>query len=222
VSSYSLDSIAPNTGTIWKPMVGEVIDGMITYVGDVINDDFDKKGKQREVRIDLETSGGKVTVYGTLASAVDPVTGDPLPDAYPSRLVTVVAEAIEKAGGSRKVGIETGARLQLQRIQDVATTRGQPAKAYAAVYTRPASTVSLAPVQSIVAPPAPAQVIQSQPMVHAQALDYGAISAATGVPEAALRVMTAEQIASLPSAAPAQSAPSAVQALSGLLSQPNG
>jgi hypothetical protein len=217
MANYSLSSIAPKTGNIWKPAVWEIVDGIIIYVGDLINDDFDKKGKQRELRMDLEVAGGeKVTVFGTLSSAVDPATGADLPDSYPSRLVTTVAEAVEKGGGGDK--IETGARLQLQRIEDVPTTRGQPARAYYAVYTKPSALVNLA-----AATPAPSQTIQPPPpTTQAPVLDYAAISAATGVPETVLRIMTPEQIASLPSAQPAQGGPSTVQTLSSLLSQPQG
>jgi hypothetical protein len=212
MASYSLSSIAPKTGNIWKPAVGEIVDGTIVYVGDLINDDFDKKGgKQRELRIDLEVVGGdKVTVFGTLSSA-------DLPNSYPNRLVTAVAEAVERGGG--RTDIETGARLQLQRVEDVSTTRGSPARNYVAVYTRPSAMVNLAaatPVQTM-------QTIQpSPPTTQAPILDYAAVAAATGVPETVLGVMTPEQIASLLMAQPAPSAPSTVQTLSSLLSQPNG
>lgn len=248
--AYSLSSIAPKTGDIWKPNVGDVLRGTITFVGDSIGDDFDKKGKQKELRIDVEVSPGvKVTAYGTLSSAVDPITGEDLADAYPSRFVTMLAEAVEKGGGG--TDIEVGAQLAIQRVADVPTQRGQAAKAYYMEYSRPAIGVNLAgvmapqPAPTIQAPlmapggllngGAPAGVatgavnaVQADPFpgpASAPVQDWGALSAATGLPEPTLRVLTPQQLEQLTSsmaAVQAPPAPTVAQGLAGLLAPPAG
>lgn len=249
--AYSLSSIAPKTGDIWKPNVGDVLSGTIVFVGDSIGDDFDKKGgKQRELRLDVEVAPGvKVTAYGTLSSAVDPVTGADLPDCYPSRFVTTLAEAVEKGGGG--TDIEVGARIAMQRVTDVQTSRGQPAKAYYMEYQRPAVGLNLgaavAQAQPAVVPMAPlaqqapapqgllagsgvamgaVNAVQPDPFpgpASAPVLDWTTLSARTGLPEATLRVLTPQQLEQLTGIQ--QVAPVAApmtQTLAGLLTPPAG
>jgi hypothetical protein len=235
MSSYDISGFAPRSDAWWNPKVGDIVAGEIIFVDTAIRDDFDKKGgKELQMRIDLaQDNGQSITLYVTPRTAVHPESGEPLADNYTKRDAQAIFDAVRRVG---KTSIETGARLAMQRLEDQLNRKGSgnPARDFYADYQPPAANrlaiPPATPTQPLAQPinlsaasqAAPAQVIQSQPMVHAQNLDYTAISAATGVPEAALRVMTAEQIALLPVAAPAQSTPSAVQALSGLLSQPNG
>lgn len=241
--AYSLSSIAPKTGDIWKPNVGDILRGTITFVGDSIGDDFDKKGgKQKELRVDVEVSPGvKVTVYGTLSSAVDPITGADLPGAYPSRFVTSLAAAVEKGGGG--TDIEIGAQVAIQRVADVPSPRGQPAKDYYAEYQR-RSGVNLAGAMAQTPPPVPqntppapsnlissgvpvgtVNAVQADPFpgqASAPAPDWAALSARTGLPEATLRVLTPEQLEQLTGIQQAPPAPTVAQGLAGLLAPPVG
>lgn len=140
MTGIDINDIAPPSGNAWKPEVGDKVVGIITYAGEQIRDSYDKKRREKSLRIDLDVSGGTgdtepVSVYVTTNTDVDGGNG------YAKRDAKAIAAAVRAAGCKR---LEIGATLAMKRVDDVPTDMGA-AKAFVAEYKPPA-----------VAPPEPA------------------------------------------------------------------
>lgn len=138
-TSVGLSGIAPKAANAWKPEPYEMVEGEITYVGTSISDSYDRKKKELELRVDLQTpQGTKVSVWATMETDVDPATGQPTPDSYPKRDARAIAAAVQATGST---DIEVGGYLKIQRVADEATDFGD-AKTFVAEYTKPRPKVA--------------------------------------------------------------------------------
>ena len=139
MSSYDIGEIAPESGTAWKPEVGDGIRGTIVWIGDSIRDNFDKTAQERSLRIDLDTGTGTMSVYPVICNdiAIDPATGKP--KGYPNRLAKAVAAAVRAAGATQ---LAVGGTLAVKRVED-APTKASPAKDFRAKYEPPVAGVSV-------------------------------------------------------------------------------
>lgn len=126
--SIKIDDIAPPTsGNAWKPEIGDVARGEITYLAvQAPRPSYDKKKMEQELRIDLVEGEETVTVWATINNDVEG-------DGYPKRDARAIAAAVRAAGAAE---LEVGGYLAIQRVEDVPTSF-QPAKDYVAEYRPP-------------------------------------------------------------------------------------
>lgn len=124
---YDIDNIAPpGSGGSWKPEVGDMIVGEITYIGDLTGDNYDRTAIERKLRIDLDVEGETVSIWPVINTDIHG-------DGYPKADAKAIAAAARKAGAS---SLEVGGRLALKRIEDEETKRGM-AKRWHAEYEMP-------------------------------------------------------------------------------------
>lgn len=126
--SIKIDDIAPPTsGNAWKPNVGDIARGEITFLQvQAPRPSFDKKKMEQELRIDLADGDETITVWATINNDVEG-------DGYPKRDARAIAAAVRAAGATE---LEVGGYLAIQRVEDVPTSF-QPAKDYVAEYRAP-------------------------------------------------------------------------------------
>lgn len=128
MTSMNIDEIAgPAGGNAWKPEVGDVARGEITYLAKQSPKlSFDKKKMEQSVRIDLTEGDATVNVY--IVTNTDIEGGG-----YPKRDARAVAAAVRAAGATE---LEVGGYLAIQRVDDV-PTEFQPAREFVAEYRVP-------------------------------------------------------------------------------------
>lgn len=127
---YDVDKIAPpGSGTSWKPEVGDMLAGTITYVGDLTGDNFDRTATERKLRIDIAVDGDE----DNMQSIWPVIDSDIHGDGYPKADAKAIAAAVRAAGAN---AIEVGGTLAIKRIEDEETKRGM-AKRWVAEYKAP-------------------------------------------------------------------------------------
>lgn len=137
--SLSIDDIASPSGNAWKPEVGDLVKGTILYVGTSIRESRFTGLDEESIRIDLDTGNGEITSVWAVKCTDVALDANGQRKGYPSRLARAIVAAVRAAGGT---SIEHGATLAVKRVADVATDKGNPAKAYVAEYKpAPAPTV---------------------------------------------------------------------------------
>jgi hypothetical protein len=128
MTSMNIDEIAgPAGGNAWKPEIGDIAKGEITYLAKQSPKlSYDKKKMEQSVRIDLVE--GDVTVNVYIVTNTDIEGGG-----YPKRNARAVAAAVRSAGATE---LEVGGYLAIQRVDDV-PTEFQPAQDFVAEYRAP-------------------------------------------------------------------------------------
>lgn len=132
--SFSIDDIAGNAGTAWKPEVGDMVKGTVLYVSSQVRTSNFSGLDEESMRVDLDTGNGEVvSVYATKCTdtSIDPATGKPR--GYAKKDARAIAAAVRAAGST---AIENGATLAIKRVADVPSKLGA-AKAYVAEYKPP-------------------------------------------------------------------------------------
>ena len=153
MTSLNVDEIAgPAGGNAWKPEVGDVAKGEITYLAkQAPKQSYDKKKMEQSVRIDLTEGDETVNVYITTNTDIDN-------GGYPKRDAQAVAAAVRAAGATE---LQVGGYLAIQRIDDVPTDF-QPAKDYVAEYRAPKPGLGVGSlIGDGAAPAAPAPSVRS-------------------------------------------------------------
>lgn len=127
-----VNDIAPPSAEAWKPDIGDTVKGVIVHIGETVRDNFERTGKEKSLRIVLEQDDGEpVSVYA--------VTDNDHPGGNPKRDARAIAAAVRAAGETQLL---EGGILAIKRIDDVPSEKGlSPAKAYAAEYKPPATTL---------------------------------------------------------------------------------
>jgi hypothetical protein len=140
MTSIRIDDIAPpSSGNAWKPEIGDIAKGEITYLAKQSpRPSYDKNKMEQEVRLDLIDSDTTITVYITINNDVEG-------DGYPKRDARAVAAAVRAAGCT---DLEMGGYLAIQRVEDVPTTF-QPARDYVAEYRAPKAKPVSVPVGAL-------------------------------------------------------------------------
>ncbi len=127
---YDVDKIAPpGAGAGWKPEVGDMLAGTITYVGDLTGDNYDRTAIERKLRIDIAVDGDDEKVQSIWPVIDSDIHGDGFPKADAKAIAAAVRAADAKA-------IEVGGTLAIKRIEDEETKRGM-AKRWVAEYKPP-------------------------------------------------------------------------------------
>lgn len=153
MTSLNIDEIAgPAGGNAWKPEVGDVAKGEITYLAkQAPKPSYDKKKMEQGVRIDLTEGDETVNVYITTNNDIDG-------GGYPKRDARAVAAAVRAAGATE---LQVGGYLAMQRVDDVPTDF-QPAKDYVAEYRAPKPGLGVKSLIGDAEPtPAPAASVRS-------------------------------------------------------------
>lgn len=160
-----VDDIAPpSSGNTWKPEVGESIAGIITYADTFTGDDFDKKRRQRTLRLDIEDAAGDTwTIYAVTNADLDG-------DGYPKRDARAISDAVRAAGCAT---LEVGGRFGMRREADIPADKPglSPTKTWSAQYQPPAAGVGAdllggqpaAPAQQAATPAAPTPAAEAPP-----------------------------------------------------------
>lgn len=128
--SVPIGDIAPPSGDPWRPEIGDIAKGVITYAGTSERVSQFSGHTERTLRVDLDADGDNTTIYATVDTNVNG-------DGYPKRDARAIADAVRAAGATH---IEVGGTLAIKRVDDHPTEKG-PAKAYQAQYKPPAVTV---------------------------------------------------------------------------------
>lgn len=247
MGSFDISDFAPKTDSWWDPAVGDYVVGEVLHVERMIRDNFDRDGKEMQLRIDLRQDDGRtISVYATIRTKVHPETGEPLEGSYVTRKAQAIFDAVRNAG---RTSLDTGGRLGIQRVADEPNRKGNGlmAQEFRAEYAPPAAQRVMIPTDTPTAPavapmpsmmqqapapapmpsmmaqaPAPAPVQANGQMERHQriAAAYGmAVEVVAGMAEPQLAALEAGMPAPAPAPAPAAPAANAQAAMASLLGQ---